>query len=178
MSDLINVVGPCLGDAKRLRPTCRGHVTRSDCARWSGGPSAMSQRKVCARASGGCPAMTHSKVEGSLCPSRQTLRCAQGDTTLPISVVKTHHHAPEPDSHLFRGPADHKRTNQFPRLCGAAASAERFKSFESVGWVVDSSCAPSAPLAPFWPNVASSLLCPGSATRRASSSTSRAYPSS
>ena len=28
--------------------------------------------------------------EASLCPSSQTLRCAQGDKTLPISFVKIH----------------------------------------------------------------------------------------
>ncbi len=30
------------------------------------------------------------RSEASLCPSRETLRCAQGDKTLPILVVKNH----------------------------------------------------------------------------------------
>src|SRR3989442_10796350 len=31
------------------------------------------------------------RSEASLCPSRETLRCAQGDRTLPILIVKVHH---------------------------------------------------------------------------------------
>ena len=33
------------------------------------------------------------RSEASLCPSRETLRCAQGDKTLPVLLVKVHHHA-------------------------------------------------------------------------------------
>jgi hypothetical protein len=33
------------------------------------------------------------RSEGSLCPSRQALRCAQDDNTFPILVVKTHYRA-------------------------------------------------------------------------------------
>ena len=31
------------------------------------------------------------RSEASLCPSRETLRCAQGDKTFPILVVKNHY---------------------------------------------------------------------------------------
>ena len=34
------------------------------------------------------------RSEASLCPSRETLRCAQGDNTLPILIVKIHNRAP------------------------------------------------------------------------------------
>ena len=33
------------------------------------------------------------RSEASRCPSRETLRFAQGDNTLPILIVKLHHHA-------------------------------------------------------------------------------------
>ena len=31
------------------------------------------------------------RSEASLCPSRETLRCAQGDNPFPILLVKVHH---------------------------------------------------------------------------------------
>ncbi len=38
------------------------------------------------------------RSEASRCPSRETLRFAQGDNTLPILIVKLHHHARLPPS--------------------------------------------------------------------------------
>ncbi len=34
------------------------------------------------------------RSEASLCPSRETLRCAQGDKTVPMLLVKVHYRPP------------------------------------------------------------------------------------
>src|SRR6266852_2748982 len=39
------------------------------------------------------------RSEASLCSLRQTLRCAQGDNTLPILIVKTHYQPKIPSTH-------------------------------------------------------------------------------
>ncbi len=69
------------------------------------------------------------RSEGSLCPSRQTLRCAQGDNTLPILVVKTHYRA--------RG----ERRNEWNDQTGCQSPSLRLGAAQ---WWTDQATPPSA----------------------------------
>src|SRR5258708_39709590 len=67
-------------------PSLRGGVTGCDCSNYQGQfvqiePCLNDQSRYC----------HPERSEGSLCPSRETLRSAQGDKTFPILVVKPHY---------------------------------------------------------------------------------------
>ena len=85
-----------------------------------------------------------SEGEGSLCPSRQALRCAQGDNTLPILVVKTHYRA--------RG----ERRNEWNDLTGCqspsvtsdfALQRARLVFYSTTPWPINTSSLLNAPRA-------------------------------
>src|SRR5260370_12114925 len=64
------------------------------------------------------------RSEASLCPSRETLRCAQGDKSFPILLIKFHHRGGERRSSQHCG---RTRCSFLGRHCGLDCSQERLQ---------------------------------------------------
>src|SRR5260370_1637411 len=64
------------------------------------------------------------RSEASLCASRETLRCAQGDKSFPILLIKFHHRGGERRSSQHCG---RTRCSFLGRHCGLDCSQERLQ---------------------------------------------------